>query len=583
MRFRSGLALAISAAALLPATAGAAPVPEGATWTEATIPSADGVQLHADILRPSNLPETAKTPVILSIGPYFSHAGQTGALGPVQDTEYDPTGPSEGPNERFHDFINGAKIFEKGYTWIQVDLRGFGGSTGCLDWAGPGEAADVKAAVEWAASRDWSNGKVGMYGKSYDGVTGLLGVNLRPQGLAAVVSQEPVYDMYRYLYGDGIRRLNSVLTPALYTAIDATPAPLADDPTYQANGLNDTQRPGCKGVNYLEQAGNDDHYSPYWRARNLITGAKGSPVPLFLTQGLTENNTVADGLVQYLRNHTGYERAWLGPWDHVRGADMEGDRLAMGRAGWYDEVMRFYDRFLKGVANADAHDPKFAVQTNDGKWRGEDAWPPADALSYTSELRPGTYTDDGNSSGTGSSATKGIWTISKPLPYAAHLAGSGKVTVDVSSPAPRGNLVVDVYALDETGKGPLITRQASLIRNNGAITLDLWSADWKIPAGHRIAVRVSDANTDWWTHVPTKQTITVHGGEITLPFLHYTRPTTIQGDPGPQLERYLRRTVTVPPATIEQSTSQSFVLPSKQVAKPSGRTGTTSTRKGTKG
>ena len=49
-----------------------------------------------------------------------------------------------------------------------------------------------------------------MYGKSYDGVTGLIGVNHRPPGLAAVVSQEPVYDLYRYLYGDGIRRLNSV-------------------------------------------------------------------------------------------------------------------------------------------------------------------------------------------------------------------------------------------------------------------------------------------------------------------------------------------------------------------------------------
>ena len=33
----------------------------------------------------------------------------------------------------------------------------------------------MKAAVEWAASQPWSTGKVGMYGKSYDGVTGLLG------------------------------------------------------------------------------------------------------------------------------------------------------------------------------------------------------------------------------------------------------------------------------------------------------------------------------------------------------------------------------------------------------------------------
>jgi putative CocE/NonD family hydrolase len=83
-----------------------------------------------------------------------------------------------------------------------------------VDWGGPGEQADVVAAVKWAASQPWSTGSVAMYGKSYDGVTGLIGVNKRPEGLKAVVSQEPVYDLYRYLYGNGIRRVNALLTPA---------------------------------------------------------------------------------------------------------------------------------------------------------------------------------------------------------------------------------------------------------------------------------------------------------------------------------------------------------------------------------
>ena len=72
---------------------------------------------------------------------------------------------------------------ERGYTFVMVDLRGFGGSSGCLDWAGPGEQADVVNAVKWAASQSWSSGKVGMYGKSYDGVTGLIGANPQPAGL----------------------------------------------------------------------------------------------------------------------------------------------------------------------------------------------------------------------------------------------------------------------------------------------------------------------------------------------------------------------------------------------------------------
>jgi uncharacterized protein len=235
-----------------------------------------------------------------------------------------------------------------------------------------------------------------MYGKSYDGVTGLIGVNHAPPGLEAVVSQEPVYDPYRYLYGDGIRRLNSVLTPALYDLIDLTPGPVLDDPNYNLNGLDDSRRPDCPVLNLSDQGGNDDHYSEYWRQRNLIPGAAGSNVPLFLTQGLTENNTAADGTAQYLQNHTGYERVWLGPWEHVRGNERDSSgRLKMGREGFFDEVMRFYDRFLKGQSPA-IQDPPVAVQTNDGKWRAEDVWPPADAVGDTSPLRAGSYMDDGS-------------------------------------------------------------------------------------------------------------------------------------------------------------------------------------------
>ncbi|WP_244217636.1 CocE/NonD family hydrolase, partial [Streptomyces carpinensis] len=98
-----------------------------------------------------------KVPVILSIGPYFGHTGQTGPEG------WSHTGPSS----RFQDFIEGTDLFDHGYAFVMVDLRGFGGSTGCLDWGGPGEQADVKAAIDWAAQQPWSTGAVGMYGKSY--------------------------------------------------------------------------------------------------------------------------------------------------------------------------------------------------------------------------------------------------------------------------------------------------------------------------------------------------------------------------------------------------------------------------------
>src|SRR4051812_6950474 len=46
-----------------------------ADWSEAWIPSSDGVTLHADVLRPKGATDADKTPVVLSIGPYFNHSG----------------------------------------------------------------------------------------------------------------------------------------------------------------------------------------------------------------------------------------------------------------------------------------------------------------------------------------------------------------------------------------------------------------------------------------------------------------------------------------------------------------------------
>src|SRR3954453_24045910 len=201
-RYALPLLLALAALAATPAVAGAAGVAyPDANWSQAWIPSSGGVTLHADVLRPKGATNATKTPVILSIGPYFNHSGQTEPAGPAENTQYDPVGPNAGPSERFQDFVEGSGVLRKGYSFVMVDLRGFGGSNGCLDWSGPGEQSDVVNAVQWAAGQPWSTGKVGMYGKSYDGLTGLIGVDKRPNGLGAVVSQEPVYDDYRYLYG----------------------------------------------------------------------------------------------------------------------------------------------------------------------------------------------------------------------------------------------------------------------------------------------------------------------------------------------------------------------------------------------
>jgi hypothetical protein len=293
---------------------------------------------------------------------------------------------------------------------------------------------------------------------------------------------------------------------------------------------------------------------------------------------MTENNTVADGLAQYYENHTGPERGWLGPWEHVRGAEtcQEDDistgcssgnvgRLKMGRKGWNEEALRFYDQYLKGIEPG-TKDPAFAIQDNTGKWRGESSWPPSDTSVLTTNLKTGTYTDNGDSvaTGAGNTSRTGIWSVSRPLEHDALLVGSGRASITVSTQAPRANLAIDVYDVTKDGKGPLITRQGALIRDAGesTIKLDLWSADWKLRKGRRIAVRITETNTDWWRlAVPTRQTVTVKKASVSLPFLRYKRSDTIEGAPGVQLQSYLSRTVQIPAATLKAAEIAGFGLP----------------------
>jgi putative CocE/NonD family hydrolase len=530
-------------------------VPEGAVWTEAYFPSADrsGVELHADVLRPANLSPRAKTPVILAVGPYFSHAGQTG-----------PEGWTEtGPSSRFADFTSGTDLFARGYTYVMVDLRGFGGSTGCLDWVGPGEQADVKAAIQWSATRSWSTGRVGMYGKSYDAVTGLVGNNLRLPALRAVVAQEPVWNMYNYLFSNGVPRPNVTGTPNAYNSI-ATIPPLSDDTDrYKANAAYEESHPECLSDN-LTNNNNPDLDSPYWRARNLAAKAKGTSTPLFVTQGFIENNTKPEDMEEYLDNHHGVERGWLGQWEHVRGNETnEQGQLLQGRAGFFDEVMRFYDRFLKGIRPA-VHDPAYAIEDNTGEWRAQPTWPMPS--SYTvANLPDGQYVDDGVPSTLAAPAdqqwdmehytdpappatrslapmlagdTHSYFSWSTPTTSRVRITATPRITLNAGAP---GNVMVRLWDVAADGTAVMFDENVALIERAGRVAFDLKSTDWTFEVGHQLGVQIGTIGSGSWLDTPSGNTIEVTRARLILALQNPRFDVPTQGDRSPFLDTYLRQ------------------------------------------
>ena len=552
------LAALVCVGGLTAVPSSAAEVPAGADYSEAWIETPDGESLHAEVMRPKGA--KGRTPVILVVSPYLHRA-------PEDKTS------AKGPTPRFFDFLEGARVFSRGYSVVQVSLRGSGGSSGCLDILGPGEQTDVVTAVQWAASQPWSTGKVGMYGKSYDANTGMVGAALRPKGLAAVVAQQVVPDRYRGSYNDRVRFLQSVAYPAVsYGSAAELGWSVEEDPDYIVN--SSSRSADCQAA--LADHYGDDRGSAFWTARDFVKKAKGSTVPTFMTVGYVDSNTnVGGGAVDYFNALAGPKRLWIGWWDHVRGNDVVGDELAMGRDRFFDEVMRFYDLHLRGIAPK-VKDPVVVAQTSTGVWTSEKSWPPADARALTGALKAGTYADDGTNVGSldaaagpgGSGAIgreqtgAGVWTFSRPLGRTARLAGVPSASLRLAPLVPRTNVAVNVYDVAPDGTATMVTRGAALVDAAGEKAVQLFPTDWAFAKGHRVGVLVSGANAEAYVHVPTRTTVEVEGGSVRLPWLSSAPRTRTQGTDNARLREYLDAApFTVAPEVIAAGTDAAFPLP----------------------
>ncbi|HYZ92221.1 MAG TPA: CocE/NonD family hydrolase [Actinomycetota bacterium] len=540
---RSLTALVVASLFAIPSTASAADPPE-AVGFDVYFSSGDAItKLHAKVLRPRHLAMNVRTPVVMTVSPYFN--------------QNDLVSPTETGEQRFvDDFIGESKLLQRGYTYVMVDLPGFGGSGGCNDWGGDREQSAVTRAVEWAAGQPWSNGRVALLGKSYDAWTGLMGIARQPKGLVAVVAMEPVYSGYKYLYMNGVRFGNSITTPLIFQGLDLQPGDPMRPPDYQLNGAPQFW---CYGVNFALQQQDSEEVS-FWRGRDLLPATKGKQTPVFLTQGFLENNTRQDAAFDFFNGVTGPKRAWFGQFAHVRGWQREDGRYLAGRPGFMAEVIRFLDRHVRGRSTRS--EPPVLVQDNLGRYRAERRWPPPDSRVIRNELNSGSYTDDGQNQGTGAAGGKGLWTFSQPLAYDAWFSGEPVLKASVDSALPRANLVANVYDVEEDGVAVLISRGATLLRGSGGqdASIKLYGQDWLIRKGHRIGVLLSSANAEWWLHVPTGADVAVSSAEIAMSFLTHKRTKFAGGRPTPKLEEHVGTGFPVPEPTIEEGTRR-FKLP----------------------
>ena len=133
-----------------------------------------------------NVSDECKVPVIADVGPYYND-GDVDALTPA---------------DRLGKFLI-ENYVPHGYGVAQVSVFGTGESNHCMDLMGTDEQRGIDAAVTWLGSQGWSNGKVGLIGKSYDGSTPWQAATFGNPYLATIVPMSGLIGVHELMWRNG--------------------------------------------------------------------------------------------------------------------------------------------------------------------------------------------------------------------------------------------------------------------------------------------------------------------------------------------------------------------------------------------
>ncbi|HEX6248081.1 MAG TPA: CocE/NonD family hydrolase [Nocardioidaceae bacterium] len=496
---------------------------------------ADGVELAATVYLPD--PAAGPQPCLLEALPY-----RKDDLTLAYDEEY----------LRLRD--------EFGYAVCRLDLRGTGSSGGVATDEYPAvEQEDLLTVIAWLAEQPWCDGGVGMYGTSYSGFNALQLACERPPALKAVVATYASDDRYTddvHFRGGSLRWLDTIdychyMTPMC--ALPPVPAVWGEGWRDEWLRRVDDLEPWL--LRWLEEQVD----SAYWRHGSVRPAYDRIACPVMLVAGWADgyrNNSFRT--VEALREHGVPHRLVVGPWPHAAA-----HTAAPGpRVDLLPETVRWWDRWLRGHDNGvdDGGDGRPAVtafvrattrpepdlEEHRGSWVREE-WPSPRVTARTFPLegrpaydvRPDVGVDAwidcaghlpwGQSSDQRHDDAESMtWDRDAD---AVTLMGHPRVRLRVSADRPVASLSVKLCDVFADGTSALVTRGSlNLSHRDGhadprplepGVEVDvevlLDACAYAFAPGQRM--RLSVAGSDWpnTSCPPEPVTVTVHGGELTLP------------------------------------------------------------------
>ncbi|GHG59889.1 hydrolase [Sinomonas cellulolyticus] len=528
------------------------------------IPTRDGRQLSARVWKPAT---TTPVPAILEYIPYrkrdFTRAR----------------------DEPMHGYFA-----QHGYVSVRLDMAGSGESRGVMvDEYALQEQDDAVDAIAWLSKQPWCNGSVGMIGKSWGGFNCLQIAARQPPALRAIVPVCATDDRF----GDDVHFMGGTL---LVDGIDwgaalQTFLPRPPDPEVLGASWREAWDERLAGLAFpLEEWLRHQSRDQYWKHGSVSEDYHQIKAATLLVGGWADGYRTA--MLRMAEKLPAPTKCIIGPWAHLYP-----HIGAPGPAvGFLQEVLRWYDHWLKGADNGVMNEPKLRafLQSSEtpttqravraGRWVGEQQWPSpsvsdvvwnlADSGLTTShaelsekalpfelsvgqvggdwggfalphELAPDQRPDDALS----------LCFDSEPLTDSLEILGTSRLRLQVSSDKPVAMIAARLNDVRPDGSVAKIAHGLlNLTHRTGSeapealdpghwydVEIDLSATGYTLPAGHRLRIALSPSYWPMAWPAPEATQVLVRGAShLTLPVYDSANASEVafappESAPGPEI------------------------------------------------
>lgn len=258
-----------------------------------------------------------------------------------------------------------------------------------IEWLHGDRVAYTDRENNIAIDADWSNGKVGMTGRSYAGTTQFGLATTGVKGLETIVPVAGIASWYEYNFMQGVSNSGVTYSENLASYCAGRLLDLENG----GSKLNDQYESYLYTLNQIQKELNGDYDGTgydHWTIRDYTLNAKNIKCPALIVHGLNDENVrtkqfdlmykaykEAGAPVKLLLHQNGH----LTPTYPAGGTETNiGDEL-------YDDVLnKWFSHYLYGVKNGAQNMPAVTAQSNvDGSWVTYDSWETKDSVTLKSD------------------------------------------------------------------------------------------------------------------------------------------------------------------------------------------------------